>query len=203
MSNNKAMEISAIELGLVTAGLAKTAFFFFYLEPSINQEDFDNSFNEYIDKFNVPENSKLINASTRPFVNRLNKLKQEFREHFYSGLESTVEKYKFVGPKKVNEYLKIIDENKLELERLMLIIKPECVKNINKTANQEYNYCLYRAYWIEWNFKKKLKFSVSLGKVEDVMEGDEIKEEFRQLGEQMIREKLIKEYTKYYYRPGE
>lgn len=192
------MDISTIELGLATIGLAKTAFFFFMLEPAINQEDFDKSFNEYIDKFNVNENSKLINASTRPYINRLNNLKQEFRDHFYSGLESTVEKYKIVGPKKVSEYLKIIDENKLELERLMLIIKPECVKNINKTANQEYNYCLYRAYWIEWNFKKKLKFSVSLGKVEDVMEGDEIKDEFKHLGEQMIREKLIKEYKKYY-----
>lgn len=193
------MEISAIELGLVTVGLAKTAFFFFYLEPSINQEDFDNSFNEYIDKFNIPENSHLITASTRPYVNRLNKLKEEFREHFYSSLESVVEKYKKQHlPKDVNEYLKIIDENKLELERLMLIIKPECVKNINKTANQEYNYCLYRAYWIDWNFKKKLKFSVSLGKVEDVMVGDEIKEEFKQLGEQLIREKLIIEYKKYY-----
>ncbi|MEY4455939.1 MAG: hypothetical protein RLY15_203 [Bacteroidota bacterium] len=192
------MDISTIDLGFATIGLAKTAFFFFYMQPAIKQEDFDQQFNDYLDKFNISENSELISPITRPFVNRLNILKEEFKEHFYSGLESIVEKYKLVGSKNVNEYLKILDENKLELERLMLIIKPECVKNINKTANQEYHYCLYRAYWIEWNFKRKLKFSVSLGKVEDVMNGDEIKEEYIKLGEQLIREKLIEEYKEYY-----
>ncbi len=192
------MDISTIDLGFATIGLAKTAFFFFYMQPAIKQEDFDQQFNDYLDKFNISENSELISPITRPFVNRLNILKEEFKEHFYSGLESTVEKYKLVGSKNVNEYLKILDENKLELERLMLIIKPECVKNINKTANQEYHYCLYRAYWIEWNFKRKLKFSVSLGKVEDVMNGDEIKEEYVKLGEKLIREKLIEEYKEYY-----
>lgn len=196
------MEISTIELGLATVGLAKTAFFFFFFDstiPAIKQEDFDKSFNEYIDKFNIPENSKLINANTRQFVNRLNTLKEEFKGHFYSNLESVVEEFKKnKSPKNVNEYLKIIDENKLELERLMLIIQPDCVKNVNKTANQEYNYCLYRAYWIEWNFKKKLKFSVSLGKVDEVMDGDDIKEEYKKIGEQMLREKLIEEYKKYY-----
>jgi hypothetical protein len=192
------MDISTIDLGFATIGLAKTAFFFFCMQPAIKQEDFDQQFNDYLDKFNISENSELISPITRPFVNRLNTLKEEFKEHFYCGLESTVEKYKLVGPKNVNEYLRILDENKLELERLMLIIKPECVKNINKTANQEYHYCLYRAYWIEWNFKRKLKFSVSLGKVEDVMNGDEIKEEYIKLGEQLIREKLIEEYKEYY-----
>lgn len=194
------MDFSTVELGFGTIGLAKTAFFFFYMQPAIEPEDFDKNFNEYLNKFKISENSKLITATTRPFVNRLNLLINEFKEHFYSSLESIVEKNNVVpgGPKYMNEYLKLLDENKLELERLLLIIKPECVKNINKTANQEYHYCLYRAYWVEWNFKRKLKFSVSLGKVEDVMNGDEIKEEYIKLGEQLIREKLIEEYKKYY-----
>jgi hypothetical protein len=192
------MDISTIDLGFATIGLAKTAFFFFYMQPAVDQEVFDKQFNDYLDKFNISENSDLISPIMRPFVNRLNTLKEEYKKHFYSGLESLVENYKRGGPKYVNEYLKLLDENKLELERLMLIIKPECVKNINKTANQEYHYCLYRAYWIEWNFKRKLKFSVSLGKVEDVMNGDEIKADYIKLGEQLIREKLIEEYKKYY-----
>ena len=195
------MDITLFELGATAFfGIsAKTAFFFFYANlPAINQEDFNMQFEEYLQQFEIPEDSPFNNSVTRKYINRMNDLREEFRNHFYSTLSQTVDQYKNLNPIKVNEYLKLIEENKLELERLKLIIQPECVKNINKSANQEYDYVLYRGYWVEWNFKKKLKFSVSLGRVTDVMSGSKIKEEFKQVGEQAIREKLIEEYNKYY-----
>jgi hypothetical protein len=192
------MDLSLLEIGSTIIGSAKTAFFFFYLKPAIKQEDFDNEFNKYLEKFDVKDELILKDASLRFYLNRIKTLQSELKAHFYSALNLTVEKYNDTRPIQVNEYLKIISENKLELERLMLIIKPECVKNINKTANQEYDYCLYRGYWIEWDFKKKLKFSVSLGKVDDVMEDGEIKGDEKEKGVKVIREKLIEEYKKYY-----
>jgi hypothetical protein len=196
------MDITFLELGATTLlGIsAKTAFFFFFMHPAISQEDFDMQFEEYLQQFEIPDDSPLVNSSPRKYVKRINSLKDDFRKHYYSALSETVDQYNHINPIKVNEYLKLFEENKLELERLKLIIQPECVKNINKSANQEYDYVLYRGYWVEWNFKKKLKFSVSLGRVTDVMSGSKIKEEFKQVGEQAIREKLIEEYNKYY--PG-
>lgn len=195
------MDFTLFELGSTTLfGIsAKTAFFFFYAKlPAINQEDFNMQFEEYLQQFEIPEDSPLNNSVTRKYIKRMNDLRDEFRNHFYSSLSQTVDQYKNLNSIKVNEYLKLIEENKLELERLKLIIQPECVKNINKSTNQEYDYVLYRGYWVEWNFKKRLKFSVSLGRVTDVMSGSKIKEEFKLVGEQAIREKLIEEYNKYY-----
>jgi len=192
------MDLSLIEIGTTIIGSAKTAFFYFYLQPAIKQEDFDNEFNKYLEKFEVKDELILRDTSLRFYLNRIKSLQNELKAYFYSALNLTVGIYNETRPIQVNEYLKIINENKLELERLMLIIKPECVKNINKTANQEYDYCLYRGYWIEWDFKKKLKFSVSLGKVDDVMEDGEIKEDEKEKGIKAIREKLIEEYKKYY-----
>jgi len=195
------MDITLFELGATTLFVisAKTAFFFFYAKlPAINPEDFNKQFEEYMQQFEIPEDSPLNNSVTRKYLKRMKDLREEFRNHFYSSLSQTVDQYKNLNPIKVNEYLKLIEENKLELERLKLIIQPECVKNINKSTNKEYDYVLYRGYWVEWNFKKKLKFSVSLGRVTDVMSGSKIKEEFKQVGEQAIREKLIEEYNKYY-----
>ena len=64
------------------------------------------------------------------------------------------------------ELISLIDAKLLQIMKLRITIKPEIIANITVHSVTKHKYIVLRALWLDSNFKKTRKFSVSIGNIE-------------------------------------
>jgi hypothetical protein len=64
------------------------------------------------------------------------------------------------------ELISLIDARLLQIMKLRITIKPEIIANITVHSVTKHKYIVLRALWLDSNFKKTRKFSVSIGNIE-------------------------------------
>lgn len=64
------------------------------------------------------------------------------------------------------ELISLIDAKLLQIMKLRITIKPEIIANITVHSVTKHKYIVLRALWLDSNFKKTRKFSISIGNIE-------------------------------------
>jgi hypothetical protein len=64
------------------------------------------------------------------------------------------------------ELISLIDAKLLQIMKLRITIKPEIIANITVHSVTKHKYIVLRALWLDSNFKKTRKISVSIGNIE-------------------------------------
>jgi hypothetical protein len=72
------------------------------------------------------------------------------------------------------ELISLIDTRLLQIMKLRITIKPEIIANITVHSVTKHKYIVLRALWLDRNFKKTRKFSVSIGNIEKYGNGNKI-----------------------------
>ncbi len=152
-------------LSILTALIAKTAFFWPTIVLGESQEDHDKRTEDFLNNDGFTEDT-VENSENIHLLNVLNKCKEDYRKKYYDKLEHLAS-IEFVS--QFNQLDRVFNYNKIQIMRLRLLIQPDTIISINKSYNREYKYSVLRAYWINDSGKRVLKFNVNLGNTDKVM----------------------------------
>ena len=108
-------------------------------------------------------NDQLTYRQTKQLHNLDNKvlelvefLKQNIEDQSNNGLSKMT----------LYELISLIDAKLLQIMKLRITIKPEIIANITVHSVTKHKYIVLRALWLDSNFKKTRKFSISIGNIE-------------------------------------
>jgi len=84
-----------------------------------------------------------------------------------------------------------VDQKLLQIQRLRMTILPEIIPNTVINSITKHKYVVLRSYWLDNNFKKVRKYSVSLGNAEKIadlknLNPIDFKSEYEELSKKMV-----------------
>lgn len=84
-----------------------------------------------------------------------------------------------------------VDQKLLQIQRLRMAILPEIIPNTVINSVTKHKYIVLRSFWLDNNFKKYRKYSVSLGNAEKLVDlksikPNDFKAEYEELSKKMV-----------------